>query len=197
MDWSVISGFRVLILEVWPIPGSSGRAISEAFFEGQCQRLKLADLQSLGTKLAVDPERLEIEVDLAFGPLFGPQSRQHAPEILSPVQEYLADDLVKPGDVHGAFLRGIGTDRDDGRFNLGPRPEDRRRQDSHQRDFGQCLDKDGERAIGRGRGWRGHPVGKLALNRHYNESWGELRRSQHVGDYWRGHVIRQVGDKLE
>src|SRR5208337_4407692 len=87
-------------------------------------------------ELAIDAQRLQPDFDFGLGPLAAPDAGQHMPEILAAMQEQFADHLVEPGDVKSGSPRCVRPDCHDGGFDLGSRPEDRRRhvvgQVSHQ-----------------------------------------------------------------
>src|SRR5271166_3251583 len=171
--------------------------MTPTLLEGVRKGSKLVHAKGLGAELAIDAQRLQPDLDLGLGPLVAPDAGQHMPEILAAMQEQFADHVVEPGDVKSGSPRCIRSDCHDGGFDLGSRPEDRRRQYPHDRDLSKGLDDHGERAVRRECRDGDHPLRQLALDRHNHEGRTEHGVDQQVHDDRRRDVEGQVSHQLE
>jgi hypothetical protein len=93
----------------------AGGTWPEVILEGHCEIDELLDVHCLGPHLPGEAKALEQGIDVGLRPTVSPEAVEHAPEVLAPVEENLADDRVEPGQItDDRTLLGIGCELHDG-----------------------------------------------------------------------------------
>ena len=145
VEWSG----KALVLGFFP--GNIRRFAAPSLLEGIGERQELLHAERLGADLAVEAEGLEPELDLGLGPPVAHMPDSTCRRFLRRCKNVLRTMSWNQATSRSRASFGDRADHHDGGFDLGPRPEDRRGQDPHDRDLGQGLDQDGERAVVGGR----------------------------------------------
>ena len=124
-------------------------------------------------------------------------AREHSPQQLAAVTKHVANEPVEAVEVvDAAASNGIEIESHDGRLDLRPRPEDRRREHTLDRAAALGADPDRKGIVERRAGRRGHAFAHLAL--HGDDRRVERpRQGQEIGDHRCRHAVREVGDEEE